>query len=184
MTNRNKDKRLAYELVYYHTHKEQNKDKRRVYRESHKEQRKAYQKIYILTHKEQKRAYNQTHKERDKAYRQKYNLEHPGWRSAQRRKSRQRAKLTVLSYYGNGKLQCVCCGEANPVFLTLDHINGLQGQPRIRGNAFYGRLCREGFPQGLQTLCFNCNCGKGLVGQCPHKQVLPTSQIQESPNLH
>ena len=32
-----------------------------------------------------------------------------------------REKELVLEHYGR---RCACCGECNPIFLTIDHING------------------------------------------------------------
>jgi len=39
------------------------------------------------------------------------------------------------------------------------------------------RARREGFPDDLQLLCFNCNCGKAIHGECPHERE---RQLQEA----
>lgn len=81
-------------------------------------------------------------------------------------------KLDIIAAYGGA---CVCCGEAHPAFLTLDHINGGGTQLRKNGgmkvgSPLYYQLRREGFPQGeLQLLCMNCNFAKGHWGHCPHE---------------
>lgn len=89
-------------------------------------------------------------------------------------------KTEVLTYYGNDKLSCVCCGETIIHFLTLDHINGRQPHERgthaqrskYSGRALWAYLKRQGFPEGYQTLCINCNMGKHInKGICPHKQM-------------
>lgn len=81
----------------------------------------------------------------------------------------------ILRAYGE---RCACCGEDHPMFLTLDHINndGAQHRKEIMGNTkrgstkFYAWVKRNEFPNFLQLLCWNCNCGKHRNGGvCPHK---------------
>lgn len=68
--------------------------------------------------------------------------------------------------------QCSCCGESNKVFLTLEHLDGRGAEHRRKRSSNSGILVdvkREGWPKDKYTvLCFNCNCGKAKVGQCPH----------------
>jgi hypothetical protein len=80
----------------------------------------------------------------------------------------------VLAHYGNA---CNCCGEADHRFLTVDHINGdgardpriqTSGGTRLSGRTFYARIIRLGYPSDFQLLCWNCNHGKYIYGQCPH----------------
>ena len=87
-------------------------------------------------------------------------------------------KLNLIAAYGG---KCACCGEAEPKFLTIDHIfnDGSQHRKELfgstRGNMFAsGRLYRwlrqNGYPKDrFQLLCLNCNCAKGHWGQCPHQ---------------
>jgi len=75
----------------------------------------------------------------------------------------------VLNHYGR---QCACCGEANELFLTIDHVNndGSAHRKEIGQSAIYRWLVRNGFPPGFQTLCYNCNLGKRVNGGvCPHR---------------
>lgn len=95
----------------------------------------------------------------------------------------------VLTHYGNGKLACVCCGESEFVFLTIDHINGRKQSerknPKMRGWMLKQYLRTRNYPSGYQTLCWNCNSGRALnKGICPHKINLPlqTSQISAVSN--
>ena len=88
---------------------------------------------------------------------------------------RERLREEVFQHYGN---KCVCCGEKNPLFLTLDHINNDGGEQKRKlgsqgkGVNFYGWARKVGYPEDLQLLCFNCNCGKGRnKGICPHKGI-------------
>lgn len=80
----------------------------------------------------------------------------------------------VFSAYGGYK--CSCCGETEPLFLTIDHVenNGAEmrknGVHSRGGTQFYQWLRRNGFPDGFQVLCMNCNLGKHRNGGvCPHK---------------
>jgi hypothetical protein len=84
-----------------------------------------------------------------------------------------RIKKEVINYY-NELSQCVCCGESNLVFLTIDHMdnNGAEHRKKINrfGEGFYRWLISNNFPNGYQVLCFNCNCGRKINGGiCPHK---------------
>jgi hypothetical protein len=83
-----------------------------------------------------------------------------------RRSVRQR----TFNHYG---WTCACCGEANSGFLTIDHIHGGGNKHRKEiggGNVFYAWLIRQGYPEGYQTLCYNCNCGRAHNGGiCPHE---------------
>jgi hypothetical protein len=63
-------------------------------------------------------------------------------------------KQTVFEHYG---LECSCCGENEFEFLTIDHINGGGNEHRRSINGcFYRWVIENGFPDGLQTLCYNC----------------------------
>lgn len=69
--------------------------------------------------------------------------------------------------------QCNCCGEQNPLFLTIDHILGTGAQERkvrnLSGSKGYLQYLKDGKRADLQLLCYNCNCGKYRNGGiCPH----------------
>lgn len=77
----------------------------------------------------------------------------------------------MIESYGS---KCVCCGESEPVFLDLDHINNDGNIMRkVAGNSRQEMLnLREvGWPKkNHQLLCSNCNQGKRRNGGiCPHK---------------
>lgn len=84
------------------------------------------------------------------------------------RRRKQAAIDAVLRHYGD---ECACCGEVERVFLTVDHLEGTGAAHRkqIRRRNIYFWLVKNHFPQGFQILCFNCNCAKERVGQCPHR---------------
>jgi hypothetical protein len=82
-------------------------------------------------------------------------------------------KGIIFNHYGGFK--CACCGETNPLFLSMDHINGGGTKHRREGklrnsNLFYRWLMKNNYPEGFQVLCMNCNWGKRMNnGVCPHK---------------
>ena len=89
---------------------------------------------------------------------------------------RRERRLETLRHYSGGIPKCACCGETETAFLCMDHINGggLQHRREITGGDGNGVdlpmwLLRNGFPDGFQVLCFNCNCAKHKVGICPHR---------------
>ncbi len=88
-----------------------------------------------------------------------------------------RKKIECFNHYGNGKIECSCCGEKEIKFLCLDHINGGGNKHRKEskthgGEKTYIFLAKSGFPTGFQILCANCNLGKHLNGgSCPHVSI-------------
>lgn len=83
------------------------------------------------------------------------------------KRARDRQRALVLAAYGG---VCACCGEDEYAFLALDHIDGGGRADRsARGGAdWWASLIREGFPEGYQVLCHNCNSAKSWSGACPH----------------
>lgn len=84
---------------------------------------------------------------------------------------RRRLRETVYAAYGG--FVCTCCGEREPTFLSLDHINndGAEHRRELKHpDALYGWLIKNGFPPIVQVLCMNCNFGKQRNGgTCPHQ---------------
>jgi hypothetical protein len=86
--------------------------------------------------------------------------------------------------YGN---KCLCCGETNRAFLTIEHLNGGSRKHRKYFPGGVERIIRNirdnGWPEGYATLCINCNFGKWRMGgTCPHvieKARLWLMEIQE-----
>lgn len=92
-----------------------------------------------------------------------------------------RLKDDVFNAYGGYK--CHCCGETEPMFLTIDHIDG-KGADHRRSMTAKGRNYRDatgyktyrwlennGFPPGFRILCANCNHGSYRNGGvCPHQR--------------
>ena len=86
------------------------------------------------------------------------------------RKIRLTNRTALLNHYGT---VCACCGEAEPMFLCIDHVHGGGNKHRKtlpKGDGFYKWLVKNNFPPGFQTLCVNCNWGKFRNGGiCPHQ---------------
>lgn len=85
------------------------------------------------------------------------------------------ARMKDQVYKAYGGYKCACCGETEPMFLTIDHINNDGGHMRRNvhgptGTTFLQWVVKNNFPEGFQILCWNCNFAKGKNnGICPHK---------------
>lgn len=127
---------------------------------------------------EEKRAYNARYYSQlsaemidgyNAARRTKYRND-PAYRDSvctrEQKRHRQR-RQEVLAAYGG---KCTCCGESTPEFLVIDHINndGAAHRKEIGARNIYIWLRREGYPEGFQVLCHNCNIAKEFYGACPH----------------
>lgn len=127
--------------------------------------------------KELKRAENQRHYQKHKAEyvirnhkyytenktsvykkQKEYFLKNKEMRHNINSESRLKLKIEVITHYGNGKCACVKCGFDDIRALTIDHINN--GGTRHREETettIYRWLKRNGYPEGYQSLCMNCN---------------------------
>lgn len=92
--------------------------------------------------------------------------------TAEYQKSRRdRTRAETYLHYGNC---CSCCGEVGFLFLTLDHVNndGKEHRAKYNGIPMWEVARREGYPDTLRILCYNCNCGRARNGgTCPHQKV-------------
>lgn len=127
--------------------------------EEKREYHRIYNRVYHQTHKKEEAAYNLVYRKNNK---EKVKI----WDKA----IYQRLREKVFDHYG---WVCKCCGEIEPAFLTIDHVDngGTQHRKEIGGGTcFYRWLIKNNFPEEFQTLCWNCNCGRKL-DICPHKKV-------------
>jgi hypothetical protein len=76
----------------------------------------------------------------------------------------------IIGHYGG---KCACCGESEPKFLTIDHVNNDgHKEQHMKAGELYRKIIRSGFSKRYQLLCFNCNCGRERNGGvCPHLGV-------------
>lgn len=104
----------------------------------------------------------------NKDYRRKYYQEHREHSLDLAWKRSQRIKLEVLTYYSlTSSPSCHFCGITDIDVLCLDHVDGGgQRHRKIIGGSsktlFY-QLIQQGFPEGYQVLCANCNLKKELT---------------------
>lgn len=81
-----------------------------------------------------------------------------------------RLRQELLDAYGR---RCACCGESEPAFLTLDHINGGGKKDRAQipdgQRGLYRKLKKLGWPTDrFRLLCMNCNFATRRGTPCPH----------------
>lgn len=72
---------------------------------------------------------------------------------------------------------CVCCGEIDRVFLTVDHVNndGKIDRAKFKDGTASLRLWLSRQPKlpNYRILCFNCNLGRARnAGVCPHELLM------------
>ena len=123
------------------------------------------------------RAWRLRNTERVKSYESLYKSKrNPEERKLVGRNNYSNLRLSTLLAYGH---KCVCCGETEAAFLTIDHIHndGAEERRRIHGSSrasspkFYRMLRNQGWPRDrYQLLCYNCNCAKAHGG-CPHQRL-------------
>lgn len=181
---RHPDAQKEYDKKYRENNPEKVKEKTRKYLNSEKGKLYLKRKAELrkINYQKNKDKINEKRRERNKIpeVKERIRLTQSKWRGENRalanelsNKSKKvyekRAKVEVFNHYGN---VCVCCGEKETTFLTIDHINGGGEKHRAKiGRKIYNWLYRNNFPEGFQTLCFNCNWGKHKNnGLCPHKQ--------------
>lgn len=109
------------------------------------------------------------------------NRKNPEWVKAEQQRHREHwASLRHNAIMAYGGYKCACCGETEPKFLSIDHINndgaehrrsmGYNENGKGASSATLGWLKRHNYPPGFQVLCMNCNHGRARNnGVCPHK---------------
>ena len=74
----------------------------------------------------------------------------------------------VINAYGG---HCVCCGEQEKAFLTIDHVTMTSREHRtVARSSVYVDLKRRGWPkEDFRLLCMNCNWVIRGGKACPHQ---------------
>ena len=138
-----------------------------------------YQRRYLAKPgiKEKRAALNRSWIERN---RERYNQAKAEYRFS--------TKVQAIAYYSNNTMACADCGYTADIdALCLDHINndgaahrkelGCSSRNGVSGTTIYERLKANGWMDGLQVLCFNCNTIKELRrkrGGKPSSDLLET----------
>lgn len=120
--------------------------------------------------REYQRGYYHDNREKKLAYSRSWYATHKEQAVANGRSLHRRYREQILEAYGR---KCACCGETEPTFLTVDHVenDGKQHRERFNRNNtnLYRDIVKQGFPPKYRLLCFNCNSGRRLNGgSCPH----------------
>ena len=112
---------------------------------------------------DRKRYYNR-HKAEVSVRHQLYDILHPEVKKAGIKRYKDKAKLEVITHYGAGVAACLRCGYTDMRALTIDHMNGGGSQHRKTINSvnMYTWLRKNGYPDGYQTLCMNCQMIKKM----------------------
>jgi hypothetical protein len=77
-------------------------------------------------------------------------------------------KQKFIEGYGG---KCTCCGETEPRFLTIEHLERDGQEHRITSGGTSGMwldIIRNNFPPKYTVLCYNCNCSQNTGRVCPH----------------
>lgn len=114
---------------------------------------------------EKQKAHNQTyrqkHRDQIRLAWKTYYQEHKNQITIAGKKYRAQLKYNVLSHYSNGIPACAICGFGDMLALSIDHMNGGGNKHRRAlglktAPHFYLWLKRQGYPEGYQVLCMNC----------------------------
>ncbi len=113
-------------------------------------------------------------REYDREKAAEYRKRHPERTREAQRRSHAKTKREAMEAYGG---VCACCGETEPDFLSIDHMNndGAEHRRQLGGRNYGGTnmyrwLRQNDYPEGFQVLCYNCNLAKGFAGSCPHSR--------------
>jgi hypothetical protein len=118
--------------------------------------------------KEYARAYYRAHINHIEEARKIYRASHKAEASAWHKNYYRQLRLDAIAHYGG---KCMCCGETEEAFLSIDHINGGGNEHRKKVHRHIGLwLKKNNYPDGFQILCHNCNQAKGYYGICPHQK--------------
>lgn len=141
----------------------------------------AHREATLARQRNQRDRFYAAHPDYKATYDAAWHQANPGKQAGYMKKSNLKLKRQVMDAYGG---KCACCGEAELVFLTIDHINddGAEHRRQIAaergsqwlqaGSPTYRWLRDNNYPEGFQVLCANCNCGRHWNGGiCPHKMA-------------
>jgi len=141
--------------------------------------------------KEYHTAYRKNNIENRRRWNREWIASHQDQYNASKYRYRNKIKLEGLMHYSGGDVRCAICGEVDMDVLCLDHINndgaaqrkrtGISGRGSI-GISTYAGLKREGWPDGLQVLCANCNMKKQMILHRRNRERNPFYESEVMPN--
>ncbi len=146
----------------------------RNYYKANRESRRQYSRDYYSKNRELVKAkwanYRQMHPDVIKAGTARYTSENKQEILERGKARRELLRLQMVVAYGGN---CECCGETEPKFLCIHHVNGDGKVDRANGYggvSLFAKLRREGWPrERYKLLCHNCNNAIRVVGVCPHQ---------------
>lgn len=157
-------------------------------------------KLCVDCYKAYLRNYQAVNRERIALKRKDYDMRrnaNPLFRENERKRGRAYwAKLRHEVFMAYGGYICNCCGETEPLFLSIDHVNndGAKHRRQLGYNSGNGKgassrtwkwLKDNNYPEGFQVLCMNCNLGKARnKGKCPHQSKPFSVNRVNSVNIH
>lgn len=106
----------------------------------------------------QQRRHYYLHREKRLKLNAKWRLEHREQLLSRRRSDRQSLKHEVLAHYSGDPPKCQRCGFQDIRALSVGHIrgNGKKHRMQIGQLNLHEWLKRQGYPEGFQVLCMNC----------------------------
>jgi len=173
---KNKDYIKKCRHQYYLMNKNKAREQSLKWKKNNKKRYKKLMVDWIERNREKLRLYHQEYRKRnkDKLFQigQRYREKNKNRELLRHRNERQQIKLIALIKYSKNPPECICCGEKELSFLTIDHIRG--GGTRHRKNiktGIYRWLKKMNYPRGYRVLCMNCNFAIGIFGFCPHQNL-------------
>jgi len=121
---------------------------------------------WVKQNREKSRIYHRRWVEKNKA-------RHLEMQRVYHRRKTAELKSEMIAAYGG---KCSCCGECEPRFLTLEHVNGDGASHRDavgNGEAVWRDLKKRGWPSdGFMVFCWNCNAATSGGKKCPHAELM------------
>lgn len=144
----------------------------KIWREKNRERLRNYQREWYAKNPERMREIKRKWKKENPWYNKKYYAENKETIAKKTKNRNEKLRTDALMVYSKGEMKCMCCGEKNIEFLTIDH---MRNAPHVRDNSKRGGreifrwLKDNNYPDGFRVLCMNCNWARGKYGYCPHR---------------
>lgn len=162
---KNKEKIRNQQKQYYQNHKEERKQYNREYHKENREKILPKMREYKLKNRdyflEINKKYYQNNKDRYRQWAKE-------WRSRPQNKEKRRLggkkeknfiKFMTLQKISKKQIpECIKCGEKDIRILTVNHINGINGNKHLERTGIYRKILNgKRTIDDLEVKCFNCN---------------------------